>query len=473
MKSLSQTERPNILIIVMDATRARQLSSYGYKRETSPNVDQVAAQGVLYEECIAPASWTLPAMASLFTGLHVSQHGTNFGYQYLEPQFTTIAEVLRGHNYQTALFSAGGWVSETFGMNRGFDACYNYVDGIAWMRRFFKKPTPIEKLLRLGKYYLLGGRRGKMTYETVRDVRRWFEKDYDSDRPFFILTHIGDPHWPWFHHPQFSWVDGSRKPPRVFAPDWHKWMAGELVLSEADRKMIVDFYDGEISFMDSYIGRMLNSLRAGGHLDNTLVVITADHGEELTEHGLMGHGLSAYENVLHVPLILYHRDHFTGGQRVSEPVQTLDLFPTILELLNINRQTVPNPLAGRSLQPDKVQADPRPFTISERLTPNLRRFQRVCPNYDTTPLNRHLRALRLRADKYKLIWGSDGNHELYNLAQDPNEMKNLASDELDKVQLLEAQVEAWLSAIDAAQFGQRELEMDEVVLERLRDLGYI
>src|SRR5437763_1136100 len=111
----------NVLVIVMDATRADHLSAYGYSRPTSPNLDRIAAQGVLYEQAITAANWTLPSMASIFTGQYVAQHGTSSEHQYLEAGHTTMAEVFKGQGYRTALFSAGGWVSETFGMNRGFD----------------------------------------------------------------------------------------------------------------------------------------------------------------------------------------------------------------------------------------------------------------------------------------------------------------------------------------------------------------
>ncbi len=473
MNPTQPPDRPNILIIVMDAARASHFSCYGYRRETSPHVDRLAAQGVLYEQCISPASWTLPSMASLFTGLYPSQHGANFHHQYLEPQFATLAEVLRGQGYQTALFSTVEWVSGTFGMNRGFDYFTNYAGGIPWMRRFFKKTTKLEKVWRAGKWVLLGGRRGKKTYELWRDLRAWFARDYQPGRPFFAVAHFGDPHWPWLHHPQFSWVEPGRKPPRIFAPDGHKYIAGQLALSEADIAMMIDFYDGEISFLDHYLGRLFELLQKGGHLDNTLRIILADHGEELAEHGLMGHGLSVYENVLHVPLVLHHPDHFAGGQRVSEPVQNVDLLPTLLALLGLEPQTIPNHMLGGDLRPEALRARPRPFTISERLAPSLRRLSRVVPGFDTTPFNRYLRALRQRGPGYKLIWGSDGRHELYNLAHDPAETENLAQREPETRQLLQAQLDHWLASIEAAAWGQLEPELDEAMVERLRDLGYL
>jgi arylsulfatase A-like enzyme len=236
---------------------------------------------------------------------------------------------------------------------------------------------------------------------------------------------------------------------------------------------MVDYYDGEIRFLDHYVGQTLEWLQASGQLDNTLVVVTADHGEELTEHGLIGHGWSVYDWELHVPFVLYHPVHFAGGQRVSEPVQTVDLFPTILELLGLDRTTVANHLLGRSLQPERVQADPRPFTISERLAPSLRRFERVLPNFDVTPLDRQLRALRLRGPGHKLVWGSDGRHELYDLAKDPGEMENLADRDPERLQMLLDELQTWLDGLDAVSFDQLEQEMDETLAQRLRDLGYI
>ncbi len=466
--------RPNIIVLIMDAARAGHLSCYGYERKTSPNVDRLAAQGVLYEQCISPSSWTLESMSSLFTGLYPSQHGTNFQHQYLEPQFTTLAETLRGQGYQTAMFATVEWISDIFGTTRGFDTVTNYVQGIRAMRRFFKKTTKLEKLLRLGRWYLYSGKRGKMTYEALRDLRRWFKRDYQSDRPFFAVAHLADPHWPWFHHDQFTYANGAgAKQPRIVTPDAHKFIAGELDVSAAEQAQMVDYYDGEIRFLDHYLGQTLDWLRDNGHLDNTLVVVTADHGEELTEHGLIGHGWSVYDWELHVPFILYHPEYFSGGQRVSEPVQTVDLFPTVLELLGLERGAVSNHLLGHSLQPERVRAESRPFTVSERLAPSLRRFTRMLPHFDVTPLDRQLRALRLRDPQYKLIWGSDGRHELYDLAQDPGEMENLAEREPERLQTLLDQMQSWLDDLDAASFEQMEPEMEEVVVQRLQDLGYL
>lgn len=472
MKSTQQTCQPNILLIVMDATRADHLSCYGYQRETTPTLDKIAAKGVLYDQCISPAVWTLASMASMFTGLYVSQHNTTIRHQYLEPQFITVAEVLRGYGYQTALFSAGGWVGETFGTSRGFITFHNYVDGIHWMRRLSKKATRVEKLLRWGKRYLVGSRQGKKTYQIARDLHHWFEQDRQPDRPFFAVAHFGDPHWPWFYHPPFSWRDGRQKCPRVFAPDGTRFVAGVLDLTAEELKMMVDYYDGEVSFLDHSIGMMLDGLEKSGHLENTLIIITADHGEHLGEHHLMGHELSVYEGLLRVPLILYHPEHFAGGERVSEPVQTLDLFPTILNMSHIDRDAVPNHLLGRNLQPDEVRTEPRPFTIAEYLGPNLRRLRRVCTNVDITPFDRQLRALRMHDTQYKLIWSSTGRYELYDLAQDPGETKNLADIEPGRVQKLHRQLDAWLATLDATELNPLEPEMEQTIIERLRDLGY-
>jgi arylsulfatase A-like enzyme len=203
------------------------------------------------------------------------------------------------------------------------------------------------------------------------------------------------------------------------------------------------------------------------------VVVTADHGEEICEHNLIGHGWSVYDQLLHVPFVLYHPEHFTGGQRVSEPVQSTDLFPTILELAGIERKSVSNPMLGCSLLPDQVRVNPRNYTISERLAPSLKRFERVLPDFDITPLNRQLRAIRMRGLGYKMIWGSDGRHELYNLAQDPEETENLADREPERLQELNAQLQAWLEGLNVASFDQLHPEMEEELAARLQDLGYL
>ncbi len=476
MNSNPENNRPNVLIVVMDAARARNFSCYGYERKTTPVIDEIASQGVLYEQCISSASWTLPSMSSLFTGLYGSQHGTNFRHQFLERDHATIAEVLSNEGYQTTLFATVEWVSKTFGLARGFEHATSYVGGVPWMRKIFKKTTKIEKLWRLGKWYLLGPKHGKYTYTVSQDVRRWFNTQYQKDKPYFAVMHFGDPHWPWFHHPQHSWIEGKRRPPRLYAPDGHKYMAGELELSEEDSQMMMDFYDGEISFLDHQMGKIFDMMKQGGYLDNTILIILADHGEQLTEHQLIGHGFSVYEDVLHVPFIVHHPEYFSGGERVKEAVQNVDVFPTLIELLNLDKEKIPNHMLGRSLLPEKVRANPRPFTVSERLAPSLKRFRRVVPHFDTTPMERHMRALREvngNGPGYKLIWGSDGRHELFNLAEDLGENENLAERDPEKLQEMLDKLADWMATFEMADFGELETHIDEALTQRLQELGYL
>ncbi len=464
--------RPNVLILMMDATRATRLSCYGYPKATTPNLDQLAAQGVLYEQAIAPAPWTLESTASLFTGLYPSQHGTNFDHQFLEPQFTTLAEMLTAHDYQTALFGTVEWISDLFGMTRGFQSRTNYAQGLPWLRRYFKKTTKFEKALRYIRWTLYSNRYGKMTHEALHDMRRWFQQTHQANRPFFVMAHLADPHWPWYFHPKTTQVSGPKRP-RILAPDAHRFIAGEVSFSEADLTLMNEYYDGEIRFLDDYLGKALGWLEANGHLEDTIVLVFSDHGEEIGDHGLLGHGWSVYEPELRVPMIIHHPTYFTGGQRITEPVQSVDVFPTVMELAGVDRGTVPNPLFGRSLLPDKVRANPRPFTISERLAPSVRRFERLMPNFDTTRIKRQLRGLRQRGPGYKLIWGSDGKHELYNLAHDPHELTDLAEREPEQLKALLAQLQQWQDSLGAVSFGQLQPEMEEVLKERLKDLGYL
>lgn len=458
----------------MDATRADHLACYGYERNTSPNLDRIAASGVLYEQAISAANWTLPSMASIFSGLYVAQHGTNSQHQFLEPRFTTMAEVFQQAGYRTALFSAGGWVSETFGMNRGFDERYDYLDRLPLMQRFSKRVTRVEKLLRMARTYLLGGTRGKMTYEMARDLRRWLgQGETAGEKPFFAIAHFGDPHWPLYYHPRHSFVTNGRKTPRLFAPDGIRHMAGERLLSEETLKLMVDYYDGEISFLDSYLGQLRDWMAARGLLDNTILVFTADHGEHLGDHGLVGHKLSVYESLVHVPLIISHPEHFAGGQRVSEPVQTIELFTTFLDVLQLDRGLVQQALPGRSLRPEAVRAQPWPVCVSENVLPNLRPFKRLTPNFDLRPFERDLRALRDNETGYKLIWTSDERHELYNLADDPAETVNLAGKEPERVRAMVARLQAWREQMETAAFEQLQPEMEEVLVQRLTDLGYL
>ncbi len=459
----------NVLLLIMDATRADHLSCYGYARPTSPTLDQLAESGVLYEQCISPSSWTLPAMASIYTGLHVSQHGTSLLHQFLDTHHTTLAEVMQRAGYRTAMFGTGGWVSRTFGFDRGFDCFQTEVRGYDFMRRWFSTTTRVEKGIRYLEQRLTADTQGKMTKRLSRNARRWMNEQRDA--PWFATIHFADPHWPYYRHRGFTPIRPGRVTPWVFGLDAHQITTGEITNRDEYLDTLTDYYDGEIAFLDNAIGTLLDQLADDGLLHDTLIIITADHGEHLGEHNLTGHGNSMYEPLVHVPLIMHHPEYAAGGQRVRSLVQTTELFTTLLDLVGRSPDDVPNDLRGRPLWPSHVAEHPLPFTISEDPAPNVRRLARVAPDFDATALSHPLRAIRTEHEKF--IWRGDGAHAYYDLAHDPHETTNRITDQPEQAARLHTMLDTWLETITTVGIDILEQHLDEDLIAQLKSLGYL
>ncbi len=222
---------PNILLLVLESTPASHLSCYGYARATTPRLDAIAAESVLYEQAISAAAWTLPSHASLFTGLHISQHGTHFGNPFLREDVTTLAEMLKAQGYATAAFSTNDWVNEKFGFNRGFDSFRWAKRTMEWLAPLFPAETKAEKVIRYLRdpLYPVGYRNNKL-------LQSWIRQSQASGQPFFAYTLYFEPHYP--YRPQYPYAreflkDRTRPWWRVnLDPD--RYMAGATQMSDED-----------------------------------------------------------------------------------------------------------------------------------------------------------------------------------------------------------------------------------------------
>jgi arylsulfatase A-like enzyme len=256
--------------------------------------------------------------------------------------------------------------------------------------------------------------------------------------------------------------------------DPDRYMAGAVQMSKAEMDVLTALYDSRLASTDAMVGQLIEYLRRENILDETLIIIVADHGENLGEHGLMSHQYCVYDTLAHVPLIIRYPPLFPAGQRVPDQVQTLELFTTIMDILAVDQSKVPNDVHGRSLIPEKLALHPLPFAVSEYLVANLARMRRLFPDHDIDRYDRGLRAIR--RDDWKAIFASDGDIELYNLAIDPQETLNLAVQRPDLVREIQAQLNDWLASVGMASTGpagkDEEADLDPVVVKRLQDLGY-
>ncbi len=404
--------RPNVIVFLVDTLRADALGFTGYDRPTSPRLDRWAERGVVFEEATTPAGWTKPAVMSLFTGLYAGTHGAEDKEHVASDELTTLAEVFAAAGYETAAFITNFAVSEKFGCTQGFER-YRWFD-----KKVDARPGVSKKL----------------NYVQVQDiddeVRAYFEEP--RDRPVFAYVHTTDPHIPYIPPAEYQ-VFGS---------------------SHRDR------YDGEVLMTDRYVGGWLDLLAERGYLENSIIVFTADHGEEFLEHGAIGHGKTIFQEIARIPLVVW-APGLTPGRR-DELVSLTDVAPTLVEAAR-----VPAPpgfaAQGRSFW-DVVAGEPGGTGWSWSYIDMVFRTKAVAFAYREGPE----KVLHVQADAF----GRRNVTALFDVAADPFEQVDLAARRPDRlrhlrqkmIELREMHMAAAVEAIEEPLTGD--------ALERMRALGY-
>jgi len=467
---LPKKEWPNILIIIGDTLRPDHLGCYGYPYPTSPNIDALAAEGALYENCTAQSSWSLPSHTSLFTGLYYSQHQTTFTNPFLDSRFVTLAQVLEAIGYQTASFCANPWVGPQSGLLRGFNYTYtgfsssefiifHHLKKIPWLADLLKLREPLDDR------------------DILKNIRKWFQRKYQPGKPVFIFANFFPSHLPYlppepfrsrFIKQRFTQVDQQLV--RLIAG----FVAGEAlsqeILKDAQKmEMLYALYDGEVAFTDALIGEVFAELRARNLWRNTLVIFTSDHGDSLGEHGFFSHGNCLYEPLIHVPLIIRLPGVFPQGVKIASPVQHIDVFTTILGILKIN----PASLETKEVKYQGV--DLRHLEDSPRLIASeLAYIQPSVPIPSTWAAGQPSAIKAIKWDDYKYLRYDNGYEELFDLATDPREERNLVSSKPELVNQFRKRLLEWQKSMAGIKVKTRSLEeLDKQTLERLRALGYI
>ena len=418
---------PNVLVIVVDTLRADHVSSYGYRRPTTPEIDTLASQGTLFENAISTSSWSLPSHVSLLTGRYVFEHGVG----NVEPMrwwggsgssfrgFPTLGEELERSGYRTGAFSANRvYFSHTLGFGRGFLHFEDYFDSLsdALVRTLFgrefariylsrsDKSLVRRTLLAWGFTSILdrdtegwggpGGARSvrKRASEVNEETLRWIDRD--RQRPFFAFLNYIDVHNPY-------------GPPATSAkPAW-------------DTGSDIDQYDAGAHYADENTGQLMRELERRGLANNTMVVITSDHGESLGDHGLVYHGAALYWELIHVPLIVWYPGHVPAGLRVTQPVTNSAIPATIMDLLSSIRQTFPGPpLSAFWKNREKIRNWPDPLSElpqTEIITPEDRMVEGKIP----IATNGEMKSLV--TPRWHLIVHQKLGEQLYDWVDDPGE----------------------------------------------------
>jgi arylsulfatase A-like enzyme len=490
--------KPNIVLLTLDTLRADHLSCYGYERETSPFIDKIANEGILFEECIATSSWTLPSHASLFTGLFPSEHGAIYSAEdksktsQLPDELTTLAEIVKQKGYKTAGFIGGPYLASVFGMGQGFDS-YNdrlgpigkvYFDKITFFRfileifknkiNLYKLSSSIETYLIYVWNYIYGesftknsiGHVGwkKKANEINAVVLPWIKRNKDTR--FFLFINYFDPHAPYALPKGYKnhYNRGYKSKLGGLVSQLNNIMYRRYSPTEDDLNFLISLYDSQINFLDLHIKQLFDTLVSCGIDKKTIVVITSDHGEAFGEHGLMQHGFSLYEDQIKVPLILWGIKKFPDSQRISTQVQIIDIMPTILNLINI---PPPENIRGQSLIPLIAGREDfaRPYALAEMFEDKA--VYRFGEEY-----RRDLKCIRTREWKY--IASSRGKKELYNVIEDREEMNNLKDAEKEVSKNMEDLIKKIAPSFKGKYNAKaKSFQIDNDIKEQLRGLGYI
>jgi arylsulfatase A-like enzyme len=453
---------PNVLFIVMDATRAKSLSCYGYHRPTTPSLDRFAECSVVYETAISAAGWSLPGHASMFTGLYPSRHGAHDQHKYLIPECPTMAELLRSYGYHTVAICRNEYVGPGTGLDRGFER-FNNLRNPPWSL------GEIARKMDVGMAALLG-QRDSGARHTNKQVKSALRRLQAGERPFFMFVHYNEPHAPYCPPHKYNRYlpDGvSLREARQVNQDRWKYFADPTSMDEQDFEILTALYDAEITYLDSRIAQLWGWLAKMGILDRTMVIITADHGENVGDHQMMGHAYCLYDTLLHVPLIIHYPRGTTAPGRVAHQVQTLDLLPTILAMLGDTSSETYRSLQGLDL----LASTRHEFTVAEQVRPDLTTFYERFPGVDVSRYDRALKMIR--TVRYKYIWSSEGHHELYDLQMDPNEECIIIAEHPDVAASLDRRLTEWRNSFKEAIPSDQVSEFDEEVKARLRGLGYL
>ena len=476
---------PNVLIVILDTTRADHLSAYGYPRATTPSIDRVAAEGALFSRASSTAAWTLPAHASLFTGQYPSTHGTDAERIHLPGESVTLAEIAASRGYRTAMFTANVWLTSLTGLDRGFErvefAGARALTGASFVTLAAERA-----------FGLVGADDWDAGAATVtRGVLDWIARGGRDRRPFFVVANYMEAHEPYGSVPRAYYGRFlDRDIPRTASRRWVRntpayfcasctpgqdsdglvCSGGRWQTTPARAADAAALYDAGLRYVDDHVGRLYQTLAAAGRLDDTLVIVTADHGEHLGEHGRIGHGGFLTEAVLHVPLIVRFPRAIAGGTRVDRPTSLVDVYPTVRHAMGALAK---GPDAGTSLF-DREALERRPVRVIAEYAPvPAHVWQAAGRRLDCDYRLAGRRAASLREAQFKYVWSSDGGRELYDLAGDPGETVNLAGARADISARMHADLAARLRAFAALAAGGARREVDPATRELLRSLGYV
>ena len=513
--------QPDIIFIVLDTQRADRLGAYGYHRDLSPNFDAFAADSIKFMQAVSTAQWTVPSHASMFTGLYPTAHQLVQSNQSLGSEHPHLAETLRRNGYQTVGFCNNPLVGIlNNGLKRGFHTFYNYGGAIPTVPKSSSKfPWPLDRLSETYTQFLrrisypiqnffgqsdlafsislhawltplwsrLANFKGQ-NERSVTDVRHFLEARRKQANPLFLFLNLMETHLPFTPPRRYvdKWAPAmkTREGQRLMR-NWnresYRWGAPLAEpLDPLEDELLNDMYDAEVAYQDDYLGPLLETLAAR---ENTLTILVSDHGDGLGEHGYMGHAFVAYQELIHVPLILRWPERWPKALTLDTPVSTRRLFHTVLDAAGIKKPAPGldlNEVRDLSLKHTIFGQDPEGGTAYAEVYPPANFIRAVSDRYPEL-IDRHgCRSMRRAVvqDAWKLIRVDEKPAELYQLAADPREVDNRLAAEpettsrLDRsMALMKHRLELQRNQLPSGE--ALDLSTDEKLLQHLKGLGYI
>ncbi len=441
-------ERPaNIILIVVESLRGDHVGCYGYTRDTTPATDALAADGIQFRRAFASSGWTMPSVMSLMTSLPPSEHGAVSYRHALAAERTTLAAELKRGGYRTAGIVANPTLSGEYGFRRGFDLYADFT---------ILCDSPIDAAAGYGKTE--PGRARSTSAETTRLAVPWLAaRKADPSTPFFLFLFYFDPHYDYVPMPPYDALFTDRQYAGTQKGRGIPQLRGSRI-DAADQAQIMALYDGEIRCVDDQIGRLLSELRRLELYDNTLILVTSDHGEEFWDHGGTAHGHTLYEELLHVPLVIRLPGGRHSGLRIDTNAGLIDLMPTILEVVGL---PVPAQCQGRSLMPCLSGDGPSDV-----------------PLIAETSIEGRLAAIRVGSRKAIIEHSATATGDvlaLFDLGEDPHERRNLVgtAQEADFAPLPALLRSRGPRSHAPPLPDKQKPALNPAVLRQLRSLGYV
>lgn len=454
---------PNVLVIIVDALRADHLSTYGYSRETSPNVTKLASQGVLFQNAIAATSWTLPSHASILTGRLPHETGADRPDGSVDQSMPTVAEAFRRRGYRTAAFSANWWFfARRLGFGRGFVHFEDFSSIISAAAQTNLGQRIQNVLLKL---QILGNAVGRAPAEDInRHILDWLDR---GSGPFFVMANFMD-----VHEPYLPPADCFHRFSKLARPSGQVFLGNPRMdhLSPAEIQNEMDAYDASIQCLDGQIATLIRALQKRELMSNTIVVFTSDHGDGFGEHGLMSHGNSLYRELIHVPLIMVGPG-IPAGTVVEHPASLMWLAPTLLSLTGASTEPFPGPAMNLGWTGPEQRLWPDPVSELAQMYQDAN-----APNYTGALLS-------VVTSRWHLIAGGPKGEELYD-GKDKAEAHNLAGANSAVAQMLKGELQrevagkpAQAGQLDSGRVGQPLRKKDAAERQKMNDylkaLGYV